>query len=69
MEIINLVIRAIFSIAIVAFCMYFLILPLFHAFLPMIYLVLPFDAYVIIYHILAAFTFMLGLWALSKILA
>lgn len=67
--ILNLIIRVLLSVAIVAFCLYFLILPLFHTFLPMLYLVLPFDGYAIVYHILRAFAFMLGLWALSKVLA
>ena len=67
--ILNLIIRILLSVAIVSFCMYFLILPLFHTFLPMLYMLFPFDGFALVYHVLRAFAFMLGLWALSKVLA
>lgn len=68
-DVAGLFIRILLAIAIVSFCLYFLMLPLFHTFLPMLYVILPFDGYAIVYHILRAFAFMLGLWALSKVLA
>lgn len=67
--VLELVIRILLAIAMVSFVMTFLIYPLVNVFTPFLYMLFPYSGFDVVYHVLRAFVFMLGLWALSKVLA